>query len=86
VHAVAIAPDQIGRGETTGSRVTGSPNTGSLNTGNLSTASLSVSNNRRTALSVKVGRHPAAGRVVVDAVADRVVAVAAAGETSGISA
>jgi hypothetical protein len=85
VHAVAIAPDQIGRGETTGNRVTGSPNTGSLSTGNLSTASLTVSNNRRTAISVKVGRHPA-GRAVVDAVADRVVAVAAAGETSGTSA
>lgn len=86
MRAVAIAPDPIGRGETTGNRVTGNPNTGSPNTGNLSTASLSVSNNRLTAISAKADRHPAAGSAVVDAVADRVVAVAVAGETSGTSA
>ncbi len=81
MRAVAIAPDQIGRGETTRN-----PNTGSPNTGNLSTASLSISNNRPTAISAKADRHPAAGSAVADAAADHVVAVVAAGVTSGTSA
>ncbi len=80
MRVVAIAPDQIGRGETTGN-----PNTGSPNTGNLSTASLSISNNRPTAISAKADRHPAAS-AVADAAADHVAAVVAAGEISATSA
>lgn len=77
---MAIAPDQIGGDLTTGNRVTDNPNTDNPNTG-----SLSISNYRPIVISAKADLRPQAGSAVVDAVADREVVAAAAGETSGTS-
>ena len=71
-------PDQIGRGETTGSPNTGSPNTRQPE----HRQPEGISNNRPTAISAKADRHPAAGSAAADAAADH---VAAAGEISATS-